>query len=59
MPPKEVLKKILKEIWGAAHIEDTQYLRVYMTHLRKKIERDPANPALLRTEPGIGYRFVV
>ena len=35
-----------------------QYLRVYVTHLRQKIESDPASPSLIKTEPGIGYRFI-
>lgn len=48
---------ILKEVWGMAYIEQTQYLRVFMAQLRKKIEDDPARPKLLNTESGIGYRF--
>ena len=48
---------ILREIWGPKSEEHRQYLRVYVTHLRKKIESDPTNPSLIRTEPGIGYRF--
>ncbi len=48
---------ILKEIWGFGYIEQTQYLRVFMAQLRKKIENDPAKPMLLNTESGIGYRF--
>jgi len=48
---------ILKEIWGYGYIEQTQYLRVFMAQLRKKIEDDPAKPKLLITESGIGYRF--
>lgn len=48
---------ILKEIWGFGYIEQTQYLRVFMAQLRKKIEEDPAKPRLLNTESGIGYRF--
>jgi two-component system KDP operon response regulator KdpE len=38
--------------------EHRQYLRVYVTHLRQKIESDPASPSLIKTEPGIGYRFI-
>jgi two-component system KDP operon response regulator KdpE len=49
---------ILREIWGPKSEEHRQYLRVYVTHLRQKIESDPANPTLIRTEPGIGYRFI-
>lgn len=48
---------ILKEIWGIGYIEQTQYLRVFMAQLRKKIEDDPVKPKLLKTESGIGYRF--
>lgn len=48
---------ILKEIWGYGYVEQTQYLRVFMAQLRKKIEDDPAKPRLLNTESGIGYRF--
>ena len=48
---------ILKEIWGYSYVEQTQYLRVFVAHLRKKIEDDPTRPKLLVTESGIGYRF--
>jgi two-component system KDP operon response regulator KdpE len=48
---------ILREIWGPKSEEHRQYLRVYVTHLRQKIEPDPTNPSLIRTEQGIGYRF--
>lgn len=48
---------ILKEIWGYAYMEQTQYLRVFVAQLRKKIEDNPAKPNLLLTESGIGYRF--
>jgi two-component system, OmpR family, KDP operon response regulator KdpE len=48
---------ILREIWGPKSEEHRQYLRVYVTHLRQKIELDPTSPKLIRTEPGIGYRF--
>lgn len=48
---------ILKSIWGQAHTEDTQYLRVYIGQLRAKIGDDAANPRFIFTEPGIGYRF--
>ena len=48
---------ILKEIWGIGYIEQTQYLRVFIAQLRKKIEEDPSRPKLLNTESGIGYRF--
>jgi two-component system KDP operon response regulator KdpE len=48
---------ILREIWGPKSEEHRQYLRVYVTHLRQKIEPDPSRPALISTQPGIGYRF--
>ena len=50
-------RQILREVWGPKAEEHRQYLRVYFTHLRKKIERDSAHPELIRTEPGIGYRL--
>ena len=50
-------RHILREIWGPKSEEHRQYLRVYVTHLRQKIERDPTSPVLIRTESGIGYRF--
>jgi two-component system KDP operon response regulator KdpE len=50
-------QNILKEIWGFGYIGQTQYLRVFVAQLRKKIEDDPAKPQLLITESGIGYRF--
>lgn len=50
-------KQILKEIWGAAHIEDTQYLRVYIGQLREKLEKKPGLSKLIVSEAGIGYRM--
>lgn len=50
-------RALLKEVWGPGHVEDTHYLRVYMTQLRRKLEHDPAQPRLLITEPGVGYRM--
>ena len=57
--PGKVLthRHILKEVWGPAATEQTHYLRVYMAQLRRKIEKDPARPHLLVTEPGVGYRL--
>jgi two-component system KDP operon response regulator KdpE len=52
-------KHLLREVWGPAAEEQSQYLRVYMTHLRKKIEPVGARERLLRTESGIGYRLVM
>ena len=48
---------LLKEVWGFSYLEQTQYLRVFIAQLRKKIEDDPSRPTLLITESGIGYRF--
>jgi len=48
---------LLKEIWGYSYLEQTQYLRVFIAQLRKKIEENPSKPELLITESGIGYRF--
>jgi two-component system, OmpR family, KDP operon response regulator KdpE len=50
-------KQILAAVWGPAHTEDTQYLRVYIGHLRQKIESNPDDPQIVVTEPGIGYRI--
>jgi two-component system KDP operon response regulator KdpE len=49
-------KQILTAVWGPAHVEDTQYLRVYVGQLRQKIEDKPDDPQIVLTEPGIGYR---
>ncbi len=51
-------RQLLKNVWGPGHVEDSHYVRVYMGNLRKKIEDDPARPKHLRTEAGVGYRFV-
>jgi two-component system KDP operon response regulator KdpE len=50
-------RQLLLAVWGPAHVEDIQYLRVFVGQLRAKVERDPTVPALIRTEPGVGYRF--
>ena len=50
-------RQILTAVWGPAHTEDTQYLRVYVGHLRQKIEEKPDDPTIIITEPGIGYRI--
>jgi two-component system KDP operon response regulator KdpE len=49
--------QILTAVWGPAHKDDVQYLRVFCGHLRAKVERDPADPLLVKTESGVGYRF--
>jgi two-component system KDP operon response regulator KdpE len=50
-------KQILTAVWGPAHTEDTQYLRVYVGQLRQKVEAHPDDPRIILTEPGIGYRI--
>lgn len=50
--------QMLSAVWGPAHVEDTQYLRVLIGQLRRKLGEDPAEPVLITTETGIGYRFV-
>jgi two-component system KDP operon response regulator KdpE len=49
--------QLLKEVWGPAYTGETQYLRIYMAQLRRKLEADPARPRFLINEPGIGYRL--
>ncbi len=49
---------ILKQVWGPGYIDHSQYLRVYIAQLRKKIEKDPNRPSHILTETGVGYRFV-
>jgi two-component system KDP operon response regulator KdpE len=51
--------QIMEAVWGPGHRDKTHYLHVYMTHLREKIETTPARPALLVTEPRVGYRLNV
>ncbi|WP_316633843.1 winged helix-turn-helix domain-containing protein, partial [uncultured Flavobacterium sp.] len=48
---------LLKEVWGQSYLDQTQYLRVFITQLRKKIENDPNRPKHILTESGVGYRF--
>jgi two-component system KDP operon response regulator KdpE len=50
-------RQLLQEVWGANYVDQGHYLRVYMAHLRHKLESDPSRPRLLATEPGIGYRL--
>ncbi len=52
-------RQLLNEVWGPNHVEQAQYLRVYIAQLRRKLESDPARPKHLQTEPGIGYRLVI
>lgn len=51
-------RQLLTEVWGPNAVEQTQYLRVHVAHLREKLEDDPAQPRLIITEPAVGYRFV-
>jgi two-component system KDP operon response regulator KdpE len=50
-------QQLLREVWGPAHVNETQYLRVYVGQLRQKIERDPTQPRYIVTEAGVGYRL--
>ncbi|PYN19608.1 MAG: DNA-binding response regulator [Candidatus Rokuibacteriota bacterium] len=50
-------QQLLREVWGPAHTEQAHYARVYMAHLRHKLEAEPARPRYLLTEPGVGYRL--
>ena len=50
--------QLLREVWGAAYVGQTHYLRVYVAHLREKLEAVPARPELIITEPGVGYRLL-
>jgi two-component system KDP operon response regulator KdpE len=50
---------LLGEVWGPSHVEDTHYLRVYMTGLRRKLEVNPTQPSHIRTEAGVGFRLVL
>jgi two-component system, OmpR family, KDP operon response regulator KdpE len=51
-------RKLLAEIWGGNYTDQTEYLRVFVRHLRKKIEPDPAKPRYILTDPWVGYRFL-
>jgi two-component system KDP operon response regulator KdpE len=50
--------QLLRAVWGEAQAEEVQYLRVFIGHLRHKLEPDPASPKFIVTEPGVGYRFL-
>jgi len=52
-------QQLLREIWGASHVQDTHYLRIVLGKLRQKLGDDPGSPRWLKTEPGVGYRFLV
>lgn len=50
-------EQLLREVWGPTHTDQAHYVRVYMAHLRHKLEAEPARPRYLLTEPGVGYRL--
>jgi two-component system, OmpR family, KDP operon response regulator KdpE len=50
-------RHLLREVWDSGNEDDVAYLRVYIRQLRGKLEADPARPALILTEPGVGYRL--
>ena len=52
-------RQLLREVWGPSYVEHNQYLRIYMAHLRQKLEADPTCPKNIITEIGVGYRFVL
>jgi two-component system KDP operon response regulator KdpE len=52
-------RQILREVWGPHAVEETQYLRIYMAQLRKKLEQNPSQPELFLTESGVGYRMAL
>ncbi|HEU5193826.1 MAG TPA: response regulator [Methylomirabilota bacterium] len=52
-------QQLLREVWGPSHDDQAHYVRVYMAHLRHKLETEPARPRYLLTEPGVGYRLAV
>jgi two-component system KDP operon response regulator KdpE len=51
-------RQLLREVWGPNYVEQSHYLRVYIAHLREKLERHSAQPELIVTEPGVGYRLI-
>jgi len=50
-------RMLLEAVWGSAYTDQTQYLRVFVGHLRKKLESEPTRPRFILTDPGVGYRF--
>jgi two-component system KDP operon response regulator KdpE len=50
-------RHLLREVWGPSYVESNHYVRIYVGHLRQKLEADPAQPRHLLTETGVGYRF--
>jgi two-component system KDP operon response regulator KdpE len=51
-------RQLLTAVWGPANADDVQYLRVFIGHLRQKLEEDSSSPKIIMTEPGVGYRFM-
>jgi len=51
-------RQLMGDVWGPSHADNTHYLRIYMGHLRHKLERDPAQPEYIVTETGVGYRLI-
>ena len=52
-------RQLLAEVWGPANVDNSHYLRIYMGHLRQKLEEDPARPRYLITETAVGYRLLL
>lgn len=50
-------RQLLKDVWGPSYVESSHYLRIYVGHLRQKLEADPTQPRFILTETGVGYRF--
>ena len=50
-------RKLLQDVWGPQYGEETNYLRVHLAHVRRKLEPEPSRPRYFHTEPGLGYRF--
>ena len=49
--------ELLRRVWGPEYVKESEYLRVLLVRVRRKLERDPSHPAHFLTEPGMGYRF--
>jgi two-component system KDP operon response regulator KdpE len=52
-------RELLQEVWGPSYERETNYLRLYMTQIRRKLEPDPSRPRYFLTEPGMGHRFEI
>ena len=50
-------QQVLEKVWGWEYIDDVDYVRIYISHLRQKLEADPSQPIYILTEPGVGYSF--